>query len=119
MNSLAKLSLFILLISACGPVTPVGIDAMPTRVPQEYQDFSYQMVWSADDSMIVLSTNTGLYVYDTESYKQLAAFDGLAGATAIFSNKYLTAVTKNKLFVWNLEDFSLLFSKVVEPETYF
>ena len=94
MNFLAKLFLLILFISACGPVTPISPDAMSTRIPQEHQDFSYQMVWSADDSMIALSTNTGLYVYDTESYKQLAAFDGLAGATAIFSNKYLEVISK-------------------------
>lgn len=116
MKFLPSLLLFILILSACGPVTPVS---PPTSTPQEYQDFAYQMVWSPDDSMIALTTNTGLYVYDTKTYKQLAAFDGLGGATALFSKTYLAAVIHEKVFVWKLKDFSLLFSRDASNETFF
>lgn len=118
MKSLAKLFLLVLFVSACAPVTP-SKNILPSRVPEEHQDFAYEIVWAPGDSMIALATNTGLYVYDTSSYKQLAAFDGLSGAIAVFSSKYLAAVTNNRLFVWNVEDFSLLFSNEVEKETYF
>jgi WD40 repeat protein len=77
------------------------------------------MVWSPDDSLIALTANTGLYVYDTKTYRQLAAFDGLGGATAVFSKTYLAAVVHEKLFVWKLEDFSLLFSQSASDESYF
>lgn len=117
MKILPKLLLFALILSACGPVTPVS--TFSTRIPQEYQDFSYQMVWSPDDSMIALTTNTGLYVYDTKTYKQLTAFDGLGGATAVFSKSYLGAVTHENLFVWRLKDFSLLFSQAAGNESHF
>jgi WD40 repeat protein len=116
MKFLPRLLLFILILSACGPVTPVGL---PPSIPREYQDFSYQMVWSPDDTMIALTTNTGLYVYDTKTYKQLAAFDGLGGATAVFSKTYLAAVIHEKLFVWKLKDFSLLFSQEARKESDF
>jgi WD40 repeat protein len=112
MKFITKLFLFAWIISACAPV-------MPTRLPQEYQDFAYQMVWSPDDSLVALTTNTGFYVYGTESYKQLAAFDGLAGAMASFSNQYLAAVKDNNLLVWDVKDFSLLFNKEVGKESYF
>lgn len=108
MKFLPSLLLFISMLSACGPVTPVSL---PTSTPREYQDFAYQIVWSPDDSMIALTANTGLYVYDAKTYKQLAAFDGLGGATAAFSKTYLAAVIREKLFVWKLKDFSLLFSQ--------
>ena len=62
-----KLILFVLFLSACGPVTPANTGILPTLVPQEFQDFSYQMVWSPHDSMIAFTTNTGLYVYDTKT----------------------------------------------------
>jgi len=106
-----KLFLLVLIFAACAPVTPSNTDSMPTPVPQEYQDFSYQMVWAPDDSLMALTTNTGLYVYDTKTYKQLAAFDMLGGPTAVFSNTYLAAVINKELFVWNLKDFKLLFSQ--------
>jgi WD40 repeat protein len=110
MRFLIKPFLLVLVLCACAPVTPANTNVLPTPVEQEYPDFSYQMVWAPDDSMIALTTNTGLYVYDTKTYKQLAAFDGLGGATAVFGNKYLAAVIHEKLFVWNLKNFSLLFS---------
>ena len=114
MRILAKVFFpLILLLSACGPVTP------PTPVPQEYQDFAYQMVWAPDDSMIALTTNTGLYVYDTKTYKQLAAIHELAGGTAVFSRNYLAAVNHQKLFVWDLKDFRLLFRQEAKDGTYF
>jgi WD40 repeat protein len=119
MKFLTRFFLLALTLSACGPVTPFNTEMLPTPVPQEYQDFSYQIVWSRDDSMIALTTNTGLYVYDTKSYEQIAAFDELGGSTAVFSNRYLATVTNKKLFVWNVKDFSLLFTKDAENETHF
>lgn len=117
MRLLAKLFLFASIVSACGPVTPFS--TLPTAASQEYQDFSYQMVWSADDSMIALTTNTGLYIYDTKSYEQLAALDGVSGATAVFSKKYLAATTNTQVFVWNLENFSEIFNYDGRDEVHF
>lgn len=119
MKLLTRLFLLVLILSACGPVTPAAISILPTPVSQELQDFSYQMVWSPDDSMIALTTNTGLYVYDTKTYQQLAVFDGLGGATAIFSNAYLAAVLHEKLFVWDTKGFNLLFNQQAGDETHF
>lgn len=116
MKLLPSLLLFALILSACGPVTPVRLS---TLTPREYQDFAYQMVWSPDDSMIALTANTGLYVYDTNTYKQMAAFDGLGGATAVFSKTYLTAVVGEKVFVWRLKDFTLLLSQDAGNESDF
>jgi WD40 repeat protein len=118
MKFLAKLFLLVSLASACAPIT-ANTDMLPTSVPEEYQDFAYQIVWATDDSMIALTTNTGLYVYDTKTYKQLAAFEGLAGSMAVFSNKYLAAIAHKELYVWNREDFSLLFTRDAESETNF
>lgn len=119
MKFLVKLILFVLTLSACGPVTPVQTELLPTPVPQEYRDFTYRMVWSPDDSMIALTTNTGLYVYDPKTHKQLAAFEEPRGATALFSESYLAAVSLEKLFVWELEDFKLLFTLDTDGETHF
>ncbi len=119
MKLLTKFFLFALFLSACGPVTPADTSVLPTPAPQEVQDFSYRMVWSPDDSMIALTTNNGLYVYDTKTYKQLAAFDGLGGATVVFSDTYLAAVIHENLFVWNTKDFNLLFSRSAGDGTYF
>jgi WD40 repeat protein len=118
MKFLTKLFLLVWVLSACGPVTPYA-DLLPTPVPQEYQDFAYQIVWAPDDSMVALTTSTGLYVYDTQTYEQLAAFNGLAGSTAVFSSAYLAAVDRDELFVWSLMDFSLLFRLKTVNETNF
>lgn len=117
MKVLISLFLFVLILSSCAPVTPAG--TLPTPVPQQLQDFASQMVWSLDDALIALSTNTGLYVYDTKTYKQLAAFDGQSGSPVVFSHSYLAAVNRKGLFVWNLKDFSLLFSQDADDKTYF
>src|SRR5215213_4309758 len=93
MKFLAKLSLLVLILSACAPVASTNPNRLPKTLLRELQDYSYQMVWAPDDSMIALTTNTGLYIYDTKTYKQLAAFDGIGGATAAFSKKYLAVVT--------------------------
>ncbi|HET9911446.1 MAG TPA: hypothetical protein VFQ13_06110, partial [Anaerolineales bacterium] len=119
MKFLTTFFLLVLFLSACGPVTPAGTSILPTPVPQEVQDFAYQIVWSPNDSMIALTTNTGLYVYDPKTYKQLAAFEEFDGTTAIFSNSYLVAVNQNGLFVWNLKDFRRLFGKHSSHGTYF
>jgi len=112
----AALSLFALLLSACGPVTPSDANILPAPVPQEVQDFSYQMVWSPDDSMIALTTNTGLYIYDTTTFRQLAAFTGFSGSTVAFASEYLIAINSRGLYVWKLKEYSLLFQeKVTDP----
>ena len=103
----AKLLLLVSILASCAPVRSDNSGKL--TVFQELPDFAYQMVWSPDDSMIALTTNTGLYIYDTKTYKQVAAFKDLSGATVVFGTQYLAAVTHEKLVVWNLKDFSLLF----------
>jgi WD40 repeat protein len=118
MKFLTTLSLLVLILSACAPITP-NTEFLPSAAPQEYQDFAYQIVWAPDDSMIALTTSTGLYVYDTKTYEPLAAFDRLAGSSAAFSSAYLAAVNRDELFVWSLKDFSLVFNQEADKETYF
>src|SRR5215211_7659196 len=111
MNSLPRLFLFVLFLSACGPVTPISTDVLPTSVPQEYQDFSYYLSWSPDNKLLSVTTNTGLYVYDAQTFKQLAAFSGLSGSTVAFANGYMSAIDGDAMYVWNLKDYSLLFQE--------
>jgi WD40 repeat protein len=104
-----RLLIFVLFISACAPVTPASTNIQSSSETQEFQDFSYRMTWSKDDSMIALTTITGLYVHDTKTYRQLAAFKEAAGGEAVFSDSYLAAFRQEKVFVWNLKDFSTQF----------
>jgi WD40 repeat protein len=110
MKTLVKLSLFIFLLSACGPVTPVTPAVLPTPAVDKRQDFAYDIVWSQDDSMVALTTQTGLYVYDTKTYKQLFAF-AQNGSTVVFGKKYMAFINWQGLFVYDLNDFKLLFSE--------
>lgn len=119
MKTPGKLLLCVLFLAACAPVTPARTDTLPTSEPQEFQDFSYQMSWSEDDSMIALTTMTGLYVYDTKTYRQLAVFKEAAGAGAIFSDSYLAAFSQEKVFIWKLKDFSTKFSLDAREQSYF
>jgi len=91
MKPVTKLFLLVLILSACGLVTPFDTNILPTPVSDEYQDFAYQLAWAPDDSLIALATMTGLYVYDTKTYEQLAAFNEPHGAAAVFSHTYLAA----------------------------
>jgi hypothetical protein len=70
----------------------------------QYQDFAYDIVWSRDDSMVALTTQTGLYVYNTKSYKELFSFDQ-NGSTAVFGEKYLAFINWQGLFVYKLDGF--------------
>jgi len=119
MKLLIKLCILALVLSACNQAVPIATPTLPTSVSQEYQDFSYEMVWSPDDAMIALTTATGLYIYDTKTYKQLAAFDDLAGSTVAFSDQYLSAINHDGVFVWSLKDFSLLFKQATQGKFYF
>ena len=119
MKLLIKLPILALVLSACTQPVPVAAPTLPASVSQKYQDFSYEMVWSPDDAMIALTTATGLYIYDTKTYKQLAAFDDLAGSTFAFSDEYLSAINHDGVFVWSLKDFSLLFKEAINDKSYF
>ena len=110
-----KLSLFVFvfLLSACGPLIPLTPEPALTPGTYEYQDFAYDIVWSQDNSMVALTTNTGLYVYDTNTYKQIFKFER-NGSTVAFGKEYLAFVNWDGLFVYDLNGFQLLFQ--VEPK---
>jgi WD40 repeat protein len=107
-----KLLLLVFLISACGPLTPAVPETQLPPVVSEYQDFAYDIVWSRDDSMLALTTGLGLYVYDTKTFDQLFSFDQ-NGSTVVFGKKYMAFINWQGLFVYDLNDFTLLFH--VEP----
>ena len=104
----AILSLFALTVSACVPGGAVNTDMSSSPVPQEYQDFGYSLAWSPDDELIAVTANTGLYVYNTHTFEQLAAFSGLSGSTVDFSSNYMTAINSAGMYVWDRKDYSLL-----------
>jgi len=115
----SKLSFLVLLLSACGPLIPST--PVPTLTPgtYKYQDFAYYMTFSPDDSLLALTTLTGLYVYDAKTHDQLAAFEKLSGSTTVFGSKYMAAITNDGLFVWDLENYKLLFEQdAEEPVTF-
>ena len=109
MKILLKLSLLMFVLSACGPLIPQPSESAAILEVDEHQDFAYDIVWSQDDSMLALTTGTGLYVYDTETYKQLFAFEEIGGSTAVFGGKYFAAVNHKGIYVWALENFELIF----------
>lgn len=110
MKTLAKLSLFMFLLSACIPLTPVTSEEPFAPAGIKYQDFAYDIVWSQDNSMVALTTGTGLYVYDTKSHKQLFSFDQ-NDSTVVFGRKYMAFINWQGLFVYDLNGFTLLFSE--------
>lgn len=110
MKTLAKLSLFMFLLSACIPLTPVTSEEPFAPAGIKYQDFAYDIVWSQDNSMVALTTGTGLYVYDTKSHKQLFSFDQ-NDSTVVFGRKYMAFINWQGLFVYDLNSFTLLFSE--------
>lgn len=107
----AILFLFALTVSACAPGGAVDTDLLPSPVLQEYQDFGYYLTWSPDDELIAVTANTGLYVYDSHTFKQVAAFSGLSGSIVDFSSNYMAAINSEGLYVWNLKDYRLLFQE--------
>jgi WD40 repeat protein len=110
MKTLTKLTLLIFLLSACGPLIPATPEVPSTPIVDKYQDFAYDIVWSQDNSVVALTTNTGLYVYDTKTYKQLFSFDQ-NGSTVVFGKKYMAFINWQGLFVYDLNGFTLLFSE--------
>ncbi len=114
MKYLIKLSLFVFILTACGPLIPISSEPTPLPGIYEYQDFAYDIVWSQDDSMIALTTLTGLYVYNTDTYEQLFSFNQGGGSTAIFGDKYIAAIGNDGMSVWSLNGYKILFH--VDPE---
>src|SRR5688572_10938609 len=110
MKFLIKLSLLALALSACGPVVPITAEPAITPFVDEYQDFAYEIVWSQDEKMVALTTGTGLYVYDTKTYKQVFSFDQ-NDSTAVFGKDYLAFINRRGLFVYDLDGFKLLWSE--------
>lgn len=110
MKTFSKLVLLIFILAACGPLTPPPPESGVTPGVYEYQDFAYDIAWSQDNSMVALTTLTGLYVYDVKTYKQLFAFDMSGGSISVFGKKYLAAVDNKGLYVWGLKDFKRLFT---------
>jgi len=109
-----KLTLLVFLLSACAPLASSTPEAALTPGTYEYQDFAYDIVWSQDDSMIALTTLTGLYLYDTKTNKQLFTFDVIGGSTAFFSHAYLAAINHDGLYVWDIKEFKLLLN--IKPD---
>jgi WD40 repeat protein len=109
MKVLTQLFLLLLIASACTPLAQSSAVPIPTL--EERQDFGYVLSWSADDKLLSVTTNTGLYVYDTNTLKQVAAFPDLSGSTAEFSSEYMTAINQAGMHVWDRKDFQLLFQE--------
>jgi len=107
-----RLVLFTLVLAACAPSS--ASHAVVTPGTYEYQDFAYEIAWSADDSMVALTTLTGLYLYDTKTHEQLFAFEQGSGWGATFSEKHLAVLGHDGLTVWDLNGFRQLFH--VDPE---
>ena len=96
-----------LIISSCTSGTSVSTNTPSKRAI--YQDFAYYLTWSPDDQLLSVTTQTGLYVYDTNTFEQLVAFADLGGSTAEFSSEYMAAINGESLYVWDLKDYNLLF----------
>lgn len=116
MKFLTQLFLFVLVISACNPVAQSSVDVPSAPAIEERQDFGYFLAWSPDDRLLSVTTNTGLYVYDTNTFEQVAAFPDLRGSTVTISNEYMSAINHDGMYVWDRKDFSLLFQeKATDP----
>ena len=108
----ATLFLLALTVSACAPGGTVNAnDVLPSLGLQQYQDFGYYLAWSPEDELLAVTANTGLYVYDTDTFAQLAAFSGLSGSTVTFAKDYMAAINGDGVYVWNRKDYNLLFQE--------
>jgi WD40 repeat protein len=107
----AQLFLFMLIISACTPVAQSNVDASFAPAIEERQDFGYFLAWSPDDRLLSVTTNTGLYLYDTGTFEQVAAFPGISGSTVDLSNEYISAINHDGMYLWDRKDFNLLFQE--------
>ena len=102
MKVLTQLFLLLVLVSGCNPEVPSNVVSPPTS--EERQDFGYFLSWSPDDKLLSVTTNSGLYVYNTDMLKQVAAFPGLGGSTVAFSNEYMSAIDHDGMSVWGRKD---------------
>ncbi len=108
MKHLPKICMFILMLAiipGCGPVTPLP----PQPTAQQLQDFAYQLTWSPDDRLLAASSNTGLYLLDTKTYKQVAAFPEAKGADVAFGSQRMAASNGQTVRVWDLQDHRQIF----------
>jgi len=111
--------LFVFLISACGPLVSATPQSALTPGTYKYQDFAYYMTFSPDDTLLAVTTLTGLYVYNVKTHEQLAGFEKPSGSTITISKKYMAAITNDGLFVWDLKDYKLLFEQNTEEPVAF
>jgi WD40 repeat protein len=112
MKLLTRLFLLALIVSACTPALQSDV----VTTPEERQDFGYFLRWSPDDKLLSVTANSGLYVYDTDTLEQVAAFPGLGGSTVAFSNEYMSAINHGGLYAWDRKDFHPLFhEKAADP----
>lgn len=109
--------IIVLAIPSCTVRAPLPVTESSPQA--EYQDFGYELAWSPDNQLLSVTTNTGLYVYDTNTLKQLAAFDGLGGSITAFSKEYLAAINGNGLYIWDLKDYKLLFKEKATDQIQF
>ena len=116
MKVLAQLFLFLLIVSGCNPAVQPKAESSSLPATENRQDFGYSLAWSPDDKLLSVTTNTGLYVYDTSTLKQVAAFPDLSGVTVDLSNEFMAAIDNDGLYVWDRRDFHLLFhEKTKDP----
>ncbi len=111
MKHLTRLFLFLLIVSACSPAAQSNMAASTQPAIEERQDFGYFLAWSPDDELLSVTTNTGLYVYDTDTFEQVAAFPDLSGSTVELSDQYMAAIDQDGMVVWDRKDFHLLFQE--------
>lgn len=101
MKHIIKFVLLVFILSACAPIVP---EPQVVEDTYEYQDFAYDIAWSKDESMIALTTLTGLYVYDSKTYEQIFAFEQSGGFGAIFGENYLATANHTGVYIWRLEE---------------
>jgi WD40 repeat protein len=103
MRLLIQISMLVLIISACAPEA--------TKTYTTHQDFGYELNWSPNNTLLAVTTETGLYIYDIHTFKQVKSFSGFSGSAVVFSKDYLAAINGDGLYVWSLKDYSLLFQE--------
>ena len=107
--TLTCLSLCLLIsVSACGPVI-----VPPTPIP--VQDVAYHLAWSPDDRWLAASGTSGLYLLDTQTYKQKAFFSDAKNAEITFGSRLMAATDGETIQVWDLSDDRPLFIQHAAP----
>lgn len=100
MKLFIKFVLLAFLLSACASTSEPQV----VEGTYEYQDFAYDIAWSKDESIIALTTLTGLYVYDTKTYAEIFSFEQTGGFGAVFGKNYLVTVNRSGLYIWQLDE---------------